>query len=492
VRLEDAVLYELHLGTFTPEGTLAAATGRLGALAELGVNAVELLPIAAFPGRWNWGYDGVYPFALHAGYGTYAELAAFIEAAHARGIAVLLDVVYNHFGPEGNYSAQFGPYTKSAETPWGAAINFNREFNYGVREFFLENTRYWLQDIGFDGLRMDAVSMIFDDMPVHILREMTDLARAIAAAEGRELMIIAEHLRNNRYVTAESGYAFDSQWNDDLTHAVFAHLTGERQMHYANFGPFEDVVTAFERGYVLDGTRFDHYRKFLLGSDGRPTRATEHLVYIQNHDQVGNRPFGDRMVETHGRQRALLALTAMFASPFVPMLFMGDEYGETTPFLFFEDFSDADVIEGVRKGRRADFDFGSAEPPDPHAQKTFEACKLRWERRESPAGAAMLAYVRALIALKRKGLLGPRDRNLVRVAADRENQVIRLETDQTLTVMNFSPLAQPPGELTGWRLALTWAPLDAAGRLTAYGAAVFARPESSITDLVPEAVIHQP
>ena len=218
------MIYELHLGTFTAGGTLATAMQELPHLASLGITVLELLPIAAFPGRWNWGYDGTYPYALHAGYGSYEDLAVFIEAAHALGMAVLLDVVHNHFGPEGNYSAQFAPYTKSAETPWGAAINFNREYNHGVRAFFLENVRYWLQDIGFDGLRMDAVSMIYDDMPRHVLREMTDLAREIGREEGRDILMVAEHLRNNRYVTADPGFAFDTQWNDDLTHAVFAPL----------------------------------------------------------------------------------------------------------------------------------------------------------------------------------------------------------------------------------------------------------------------------
>ncbi|MDP9045037.1 MAG: malto-oligosyltrehalose trehalohydrolase [Pseudomonadota bacterium] len=485
VALEDAVIYELHLGTFTPEGTLEAARGRIGALSALGVTAIELLPIAAFPGRWNWGYDGVYPFALHAGYGSYDELAAYIETAHAHGIAVILDVVHNHFGPEGNYTSQFGPYALAAQTPWGSAINFNREFNHGVRAFFLDNVRYWLQDIGFDGLRMDAVSMIYDDMPVHILREMTDLARSIAAQEGREILLIAEHLRSNRFVTAREGFGFDTQWNDDLPHAISAFLTGERQRHHANFGSFEDVVKAIERGFVLDGTRFDQYLKCLTGTDGRATRATEHLVYIQNHDQVGNRPFGDRMIGTYGRQRALLALTAMFASPYVPMLFMGDEYGETAPFLFFEDFGDPALVEGVRAGRRADYDFGSAEPPDPHAAATFQASRLNWALRDLPAGAAMLAYCQGLIAAKRAHRLGPRDRSQLQVSADYQTQVLRLQTADTLTVLNFSDQAQPLGPTEGWDVLLTYSPLDAAGWLPAHGSMIFARPGTALPGHAP-------
>ena len=475
VRLEDAVIYELHLGTFTAQGTLIAAMAELQHLATLGITVIELLPIAAFPGKWNWGYDGTYPYALHAGYGSYEELAAFIDAAHASGMAVLLDVVHNHFGPEGNYAANFAPYTKSAETPWGAAINFSREFNHGVREYFLGNVRYWLEEVGFDGLRMDAVSMIYDDMPRHILRQMTDLAREIGLAQQREILMVAEHLRNNRHVTADPGYAFDTQWNDDLTHAVFAHLTGERRGHYENFGSFDDIVTVFERAYVLDGTRFDHYYRCLTGTDGSATRATEHVVYIQNHDQIGNRPYGDRMITTYGKDRALLALTAALASPYVPMFYMGDEYGETAPFMFFEDFSDPAVIEGVRAGRRKEYDFGQSVPPDPHAQSSFEGSKLQWRLRDGKEGAAILAYFRAIVALKRSGALGPRDRAAVAVQSDRAQQVLQLRTPQTLTLLNFSAEDRQVEVDPGWALYLASVPMAHPDRLPAYGAVVYRR-----------------
>jgi maltooligosyltrehalose trehalohydrolase len=475
VRMADAIIYELHVGTFTPEGTLAAAQPHLPYLKELGINVVELLPMAAFPGERNWGYDGTFLFALHQAYGDYRDLKNFIEAAHARGIAVVLDVVYNHFGPEGNYSGAFAPYTKAAATPWGAAINFDGEYNHGVREYFLENMRWWLQDVGFDGVRMDAVSLIFDLMPAHILREFTELARSIGRAERREVLTIAEHLRNNRHVTADSGFGYHSQWNDDLNHAVFACLTGETWRHYANFGPFDDVVKALRDGFVLDGTRLDHHYHYLLGTDGSGTHGSEHVVHIQNHDQVGNRPNGDRMIATYGAARALLGITAVMASPFVPMLFMGEEYGETAPFLFFEDFGDPALIEGVRAGRKADYAFGGAEPPDPHARSTFEASKLHWERAETPEGRRILDYYRRLIALKRSGELGPRERQRVRVDGDAATRVIRVETPHTLTVMNFSdrPVAwQAPA---GWQPHCQSVPDIPAGTLAAYGAAVLRR-----------------
>ena len=472
VKIEDAILYELHLGTFTPEGTLAAAASKLPWLQALGVNAIELLPIAAFPGERNWGYDGVCQFALHSAYGDWRDLKAFIEAAHEHGIAVVLDVVYNHFGPEGNYSGAFAPYTKAAATPWGAAINFDGAYNHGVREFFIENARHWLQDVGFDGFRMDAVSLVFDLMPTHILRAITDLAHEIGAREGREILTIAEHLRNDRNVTSPQGFGYRSQWNDDLHNAVFAHLTGETGRHYVNFGSFDDVLKALRDGFVLDGTRFDRHCRYFLGTDGRDTHGREHVVHIQNHDQIGNRPHGDRMIATYGRARALLGLAAVMASPFVPMLFMGEEYGETAPFLFFEDFSDPALIEACRAGRKADFGFQGVEPPDPHARATFEASKLQWHRAATPEGQRIAAYCRDLIALKRSGALGPRQRELVQVEGDAATRVITVRTPKTLTVLNFSDREQAVSVPAGWVLRVASEEGGAAGVVGGYGVLV--------------------
>jgi maltooligosyltrehalose trehalohydrolase len=475
VRIEDAVIYELHLGTFTPEGTLAGAMQKLPHLAELGITVIELLPIAAFPGHRNWGYDGVYHFALQHDYGSYRDLKRFIERAHELKMAVVLDVVYNHFGPEGNYSAVYAPFTRSAATPWGAAINLDHAWNHGVREFFLENVRYWLEEVGFDGFRMDAVAMIFDGMPVHILRQFTDLARRIGEAEGREVLMIAEHLRNNKYVTSATGFNFHAQWNDDVNHAVFARLTGETGRHYDNFGSFADVVTSLAKGFVLDGTRFCKHHRYLIGTDGSDTHGREHVVHIQNHDQVGNRLRGDRLIATYGREKALLGITAVLASPFVPMLFMGEEYGETAPFLFFEDFSDQHIVDGAREGRKADYAFGGVEPEDPHALSTFERSKLRWERAETPSGQAILDYYKQLIALKRSGELGPRERSAVTVTADDRTEVIHVETPHTLTVMNFSSEPRTLAVGQGWAFCLGSAVADEGGGLNAFGTAVYRR-----------------
>ncbi len=475
VKIEDALIYELHVGTFTAEGTLAAAKQKLPYLRDLGINVIELLPLAAFPGERNWGYDGSFLFALHRAYGGYRDLKAFIEAAHDQGIAVVLDVVYNHFGPEGNYTGVLAPYTKAAATPWGAAINFDGDYNHGVREFFLENTRYWLEDVGFDGFRMDAVSLIFDVMPVNILREFTDLARQIGKAQGREVLMIAEHLRNNRFVTSEQGFNYHAQWNDDLNHAVFALLTGETSRHYINFGAFDDVVKALQTGFVLDGTRFDKHYRYFIGTDGRQTQASEHVVHIQNHDQIGNRLLGDRMIASYGAAKALLGITAVMASPFVPMLFMGEEYGECAPFLFFEDFSEQVIIDGAREGRKADFAFGGVEPPDPHARATFEASKLRWDQIDAPQGRSILAYYKAVIAMKRSGELGPRRMSDVKVSGDPLTQIIVVEAPHTLTVMNFSGQQQALPASPGWVPFLSSVESSADGLLEPYGAAILKR-----------------
>lgn len=475
--IEDAVICELHVGTFTPEGTLAAAREKLPHLQSVGFNAVELMPLAAFPGERNWGYDGTHLFALHDAYGDHDDLRRFIEAAHEAGIAVLLDVVHNHFGPEGHYADRLAPYTKPSPTPWGAAVNVDGAWNHGVREFLLDNIRHWIGDVGFDGLRMDATAWIVDNMPVHILREAAALAHAIGAAQGRQVIMIAEDLRNNHTVTHADGHGFDGQWNDDLGHALFAVLTGERGGHLRDFGRFDDVTTALQDGFVFDGSRFSHRFLHPAGTDGRGMHGREHVVYVQNHDQVGNRPHGDRMIATHGRERTLLALTAVMASPFVPMLFMGDEYGETAPFHFFEDFGDPHLVEAVKIGRRADHDFGDAEPADPHARETFEASKLDWRRADSPAGQAVLAVVRTLIALKRSGALGPRQRELVHIGADAASQVIVIDAPRTRTVLNLSARSC---DLSPWwpdraALALATQPLEAAGRLPAFGAVVLVR-----------------
>jgi maltooligosyltrehalose trehalohydrolase len=293
------------------------------------------------------------------------------------------------------------------------------------------------------------------------------------------VLVIAEHLRNNKRVTAEGGFNYHSQWTDDVNHAVFARLTGETARHYVNFGSFEDVVKALDEGFVLDGTRFDKYHRYLLGTNGRDMLGTEHVVHIQNHDQVGNRALGDRMIATYGRDKALLGLTAVLATRFVPMLWMGEEYGERAPFLFFEDFSDQAIIEGAREGRRAEYDFGGVEPDDPHALATFEKSKLRWEQRDTPEGQSIMRYVKALIALKRAGELGPRvGRDAVLVRGDAQSELIFIETPHTLTVLNFAAQPRQAAPPVGWTLALESGGVGDGGEMPAYAAAIYRRVRS--------------
>ncbi len=473
VKIEDAIIYELHLGTFTPEGNLRGAMKKLPYLEELGINVIELMPINAFPGERNWGYDGTYPFALQNSYGTYEDLREFIEEAHRLGIGVILDVIYNHFGPEGNYSGVYAPYTKDAPTPWGAAINFDGAYNHGIRKYFLENIRYWLEEVGLDGFRMDAVSLIFDNMPRHILREITDLARVIGKRQGREVLMIAEHLRNDRNVTSEEGFNYHSQWNDDLNHAVYRKLTGEKGRHYINFGKLDDVVKALRDGFVLDGSKFDRYCKYFMGTDGTGTKGHEHVVHIQDHDQVGNRLHGDRMISTYGREKALLGATAVMASPYIPMLFMGEEYGEEAPFLFFEDFSDKKIIDGAREGRKREYSFRGEEPRDPHDIDTFKDSKLRWENLEEKKNQDILEYYKELISLKKSGRVGPVDRSKAKVTSDPAREIIRIESPHTITLLNFSDKPQRVEGIKG--LILTSEVDRVEGWIGAFGAQIYER-----------------
>ncbi len=482
IPMEQAIIYELHIGTFTPEGTLGAAVTKLDHLQELGITVIELMPINGFPGKRNWGYDGVFHFALQESYGTYKELRDFIEESHRRGMAVILDVVYNHFGPEGNYAPNYAEYTKEAPTPWGAAINFDGAYNYGIREFYLENIRYWLEDIGFDGFRMDAVSLIFDNMPKHILREFTDLIREIEKKEGRRIIHIAEHLRNDKNVTAESGFNYDSQWNDDLNHTISDKLRGNIKGPNHNFGELDDVVKALTHGFVMDGTRLCVGCKYFFGTDGSKTQGVEHVVHTQNHDQVGNRILGDRLITSLGTKRALLGITTVLASPYVPMLFQGEEYGEEAPFFFFEDFSEDWLIKAVEDGRNREFAFDGHKQEPPHSVETFNKSKLQWNRLKIAHGKEILAYYKKLIHLKKQAIIGPLDRSLITVHTDYKREVIAISSDKSTTLLNFSDspctldsldFSVALGKLGD--LSLTSEETYTAGAIEAYGAQVYLR-----------------
>ena len=416
--VRGAVVYELHVGTFTPEGTLDAAAGRLDHLADLGVDMVELMPLAAFGGRHGWGYDGVALWAVHEPYGGPAALQRFVDAAHARGIAVCLDVVDNHLGPSGNYLAEFGPYfTDRHQTPWGAAVNLDGEGSAEVCAFVVEKALRWFRDFHVDALRLDAVHALVDDSPRHLLAELSDAVAALAADVGRPLSLVAESDANDpRTVTPTAssvdgrpGHGMTAQWADDVHHALHALVTGERQGYYVDFGAPETLATALTGVFVHDGS----WSTFRGREWGHPVPddvdGRRFVVFSQNHDQVGNRALGDRPSRVLPPGALAVSAAVVLLGPGTPMLFMGEEWGATTPFQYFSDHEEPELAEAVSRGRAAEFGghgwanlYGEdVAVPDPQAPSTVEASRLDWSEAETGAGRQMLELYRALISLRR-------------------------------------------------------------------------------------------
>ncbi len=431
--LDRMIIYELHVGTFTPEGTFEGIIPRLEYLrAELGVTAIELMPVAQFPGTRNWGYDGVYPFAPQASYGGSVGLKRLIDTCHAKDLAVILDVVYNHLGPEGNYLADYGPYiTERYRTPWGQAVNFDGPDSDEVRHCVVSNALYWITEYHVDGLRLDAIHGIYDFSARHILAELADAVHTQAQRLGRIVPVIAESDLNDVRVIAppeEGGYGLDGQWNDDFHHALHAVLTGERQGYYEDFGRVDQLATALREGFVYSGQR-SAFRRRRHGSSSRNRPPSQFVVSAQNHDQVGNRARGDRLSTLIPHEALKVAAAMVLLGPNVPLLFMGEEYAETAPFLYFVDHGDPALIEAVRKGRVAEFaSFGwTGEIPDPQRAQTFERSRLMRGGPRAPAQTAMLAWYRALIALRTSTLaLG--------AATDGDHTVWAWESERLLAV----------------------------------------------------------
>ncbi|WP_213194526.1 malto-oligosyltrehalose trehalohydrolase [Desulfuromonas sp. AOP6] len=405
--LEDLVIYELHVGTFTSEGTFSAIIPRLPALRELGVTALELMPVAQFPGRRNWGYDGVCPYAVQDSYGGPEGLKALVDACHRQGLAVILDVVYNHLGPEGNYLRDFGPFfTRRYRTPWGEAVNFDGPGSDGVRSYFIENALYWLRHYHVDALRLDAIHAIYDFSAKPFLEELAEKGDAFAAQSQRHCLLIAESdLNDTRTVQprVRGGHGLHAQWNDDFHHALHALITGERQGYYRDFGSPDDLAKAFREGFVYDW-RHSSYRHRRHGSSSAALPGRQLVVCSQNHDQIGNRPGGERLITLAGFEAAKMAAAAVCFAPCVPLLFMGEEYGETAPFLYFVDFSDKELQEAVRRGRREEFrDFTwTTAPPDPQSLETFRHSLLTWDNRHLGKGRTLSAFYRELLRLRRE------------------------------------------------------------------------------------------
>jgi maltooligosyltrehalose trehalohydrolase len=404
--LSQYILYELHVGTFTPEGTLDGIIPHLDLLLDLGVTALELMPLAQFPGSRNWGYDGVGLFAVQNTYGGPEALNRFVRACHTKGLAVVLDVVYNHLGPEGNYLGDYGAYfTDQYKTPWGAAINFDGPDSDEVRRFFLENACYWFTEIHVDALRLDAIHAIKDFSARPFLEELAEATQSWSARLNRRLYLIAESNRNDSRVIRPrelGGYGLDAQWSDDFHHGLHALLTGERNGYYEDFGQLEHLVRAYRCGYTYTG-QYSRYRRRRQGNApaGRP--ASQVVVCSQNHDQVGNRMRGDRLSGLVPLDGLKLAAAAVLLSPYVPLLFMGEEYGETAPFLFFTSHGDPALVEAVRQGRRAEFAAfrWPDEAPDPQNEATFLRSKLQHGLRTQRPHAVLLAFYKELIHLRK-------------------------------------------------------------------------------------------
>ena len=405
--LSSAIIYELHVGTFTPQGTFEAVVEKLGYLKDLGVTHVELMPVNEFPGKHGWGYDGVDLFAPHAAYGDPDALKRLVDAAHAQGLAVIMDVVYNHFGPSGNYVGKFGPYfTELHKTPWGDAVNLEDAGSHEVRRFFCDNALMWMRDYHIDGLRLDAVTAYMDRSAIHFMEQLSAEVAALETETGRRHFLIAESDLNDPRVIKPreaGGYAMDAQWSDDFHHSLVTVLTGERTGYYVDFGDFADLAKSLEQGYVYDG----HYSVYRERNHGRPATglpAWRFLGYSQNHDQIGNRARGERLehltTPTHAKIAAALTLTA----PFIPMLFQGEEWAASSPFQYFTDHEDKELARLVSEGRRkefAGFGWSPEDVPDPQAPSTFANSTLVWDELSEPKHADMLAWYKKLIALRK-------------------------------------------------------------------------------------------
>ncbi|AXC11821.1 Malto-oligosyltrehalose trehalohydrolase [Acidisarcina polymorpha] len=439
----SAIVYELHVGTFTPEGTFDAVIDHLDYLKDLGVTHVEILPVAAFPGKRGWGYDGVDLFAPYEPYGGPEGLKRLVDAAHRKGLAMVLDVVYNHFGPDGNYSGKFAPYLTSLHTtPWGDAVNFEEGGSHEVRRFFIENALMWMRDYHFDGLRLDAVTAYMDRSATHFLEELAREVRELEAETGRILVLIAESdLNDPKLVKAPEagGYGVDAAWSDDFHHALVTFLTGDRSGYYVDFGALADLAKALESVYVYDGSYSEHRDRH----HGRPVCGLpgwRFLGYSQNHDQVGNRARGERLVHLVGEKRARIAAALVITAPFVPMLFQGEEFAASAPFQYFTDHEEelGHLVSAGRKREFTAFGWKPEQIPDPQAEATFTDSKLEWKEVTEGAHSAMLDWYKQLIHLRKTTpeLVNGRLDDVI-VSVDEDDQWLVMDRGTIQVACNF-------------------------------------------------------
>ncbi len=467
IDLKQAVLYELHVGTFTTEGSFEAIIPRLKDLADTGINVIELMPVSQFPGNRNWGYDGVFPYAVHHSYGGPEGLKKLVDACHKEGIAVFLDVVYNHLGPEGNYLSQFAPYfTNRYNVPWGDAVNFDGEWSDGVKDYFVNNALHWFKHYHIDGLRLDAVHEMYDHSAVSFWQLLSEEVTALQEKLGRRLYLTAECDYNSPrsvHPTHKGGMGMHAQWLDDFHHALYVMLDEEGRERYADFGTMEQLAKAYTDGFVHSG-EWVEFRKRKHGSSSIGVDGNKFIAFNLNHDQVGNRVNGERLSVLVTFEKQKLAAAALVLSPYIPMLFMGEEYGETAPFFFFVSHHDQQLVEVVREGRKKEFAaFGPFNAPDPYDTKTFENCILHWEKRNTGEHKLLLDWHKQLIGLRKSHPalanflkkdvkawpVGQEALVLLRHAADGQHSICAL--------FNFSNRAielQAPFHRDGWKLLL--------------------------------------
>lgn len=403
IPLENMIVYEVHVGTFTEGGSFEAIIPRLNDLHDLGITALEIMPVGQFPGERNWGYDGAYPFAVQNSYGGPPGLKRLVNACHENGLSVILDVVYNHLGPEGNYLREFGPYfTEKYNTPWGNAINFDDASSDEVRDFFIENALYWLRDYHIDALRLDAVHAIHDMSARPFLQELSERVGDLSARE-RKFYLIAESDQNDVRIInppEKGGQGIDALWCDDLHHALHALLTGERCGYYQDFGKVEDLVKALREGFVYSWIYSMHRRRH-IGSSSLGTPASKFFVFSQNHDQIGNRSQGNRLSRLVSFEALKLASGAVILSPYIPLLFMGEEYAEDAPFLYFVNHSDPELVKATIEGRRREFNTSDV-PPDPQDPKTFQRSRISWQKRHDGVHGVMLKFYGQILSLRKR------------------------------------------------------------------------------------------
>jgi len=449
--LSEMVIYELHVGSFTNEGTFYGVIQKLDYLMELGINAIEIMPVGQFPGTRNWGYDVAYPFAVQNSYGSARGLQNLVDTCHNKGIAVILDVIYNHLGPEGNYLPDYGPYlTNKYATPWGEAINFDDAYSDEVRNYYIRNALMWFRDFHIDALRLDAVHAIKDCGALHFMEELSrNIASYNTTTQQNRLLIAESDLNDVRYINTynRGGYGLDAQWNDDFHHSLHALITSEQNGYYKDYGKIHHLAKSLRHAFVYDGL-YSQFRKQRYGNKVTDQSGEQFIIYAQNHDQIGNRKNGERLSHLANFEQLKLAAGITLVSPYIPLLFMGEEYMEANPFLYFVDHSNPDLIKKVRQGRKDEFkDFhGRGKVPDPQSNDVFNQSRLQWNISENP-NAKLLQFYKFMISLRKsEHVLCYGDRSMMRVQEFTEQQILFLYRwylkNIVITICNFSDRVQ--------------------------------------------------